>query len=74
MHAVLKGYRTIIFNVIMAGLLVIRGLHPTAELPDETAINALLDGILGSVEAITIIGNLILRAFTSTPVGQKYPE
>lgn len=74
MHAVLKGYRTVIFNVVMAALLVIRGVFPEAELPDETAVNALIDGILGSVEAITIIGNLILRAFTTTPIGQKYPE
>jgi hypothetical protein len=74
MHAVLKGYRTVIFNVIMAGLLVVRGVFPEAELPDEAAVNTLIDGILGSIEAITIIGNLILRAFTTTPIGQKVPE
>jgi hypothetical protein len=74
MYAVLKGYRTVIFNVIMAGLLVLRGIFPDAELPDETAINTMLDGLLGSVEVITIIGNLILRAFTTTPIGQKVPE
>jgi len=66
-----KGYRTLIFNAIMALLLVIRGVYPEAELPDETAVNSLIDGVFASLDAILVVGNLILRAFTTTPIGKQ---
>lgn len=70
----LKGYRTMIFNGIMAVLVVFKYIYPDAELPDAAVIGSLLDGIIANIEAITVVGNVILRAFTTTPVFKKEPQ
>lgn len=71
MLTTLQGYRTLVFNAIMAGLLIMRAVYPEAELPDDKAISAVLDLLYNSVEALTVVGNVILRAFTTTPIFKK---
>lgn len=67
----LKGYRTLIFNLAMGVLLAIRGFYPDAELPDAPAVEAAIGAFLDSLEVLIVLGNVILRALTTTPIGKK---
>lgn len=67
----LQGYRTIVFTLIMAALTTWRVLDPTAELPDETAINGAVDTVLLAITTVWGVGAIILRAVTKTPLGKK---
>jgi hypothetical protein len=67
----MKGYRTIIFNVIMAGLAALRILSPESILPSDVDVNAALTAVDEAIAAVLVIGNLILRAFTDSKIGKK---
>jgi len=67
----MKGYKTILFNVVMAALAALRVLSPESVLPSDVDVNAALEAIDAALAAVLIIGNLILRAVTSTKIGQK---
>ena len=67
----LKGYRTIIFNVIMTVLLMIRLWQPDIELPSEGDISAGLDLIDKALVFVWGLGNLIIRIITDTPIFRK---
>jgi hypothetical protein len=65
----LVGYRTIIFNAVMALVFVYQALAPDAEVPDEAAVGGFLDGLLAQLDVIiTIAGNVFLRFQTKTAV------
>lgn len=68
----LKGYRTVLFNVIVGLLLVWRAVAPGDEIPSESQVSTLLDSLYASLDAILVVGNIVLRKFTDTPVGRKY--
>lgn len=55
----MKGWKTIIFNVLMAILLVVE---------EQGELWGLSIEVIGF---ITVIGNAILRFFTTTPVGKS---
>jgi hypothetical protein len=69
----MKGYRTIIFNVIMAGIMVLSqfGLFGDTVAPDAAAVNQGLDTLEVILTAVWGAGNLGLRAVTTTPVGKS---
>lgn len=67
-----KGYKTIAFNVIVGLLLVWRAVRPADEIPSSEQVSALLDSLYASLDAILVVGNLVLRAMTNTSVGRKY--
>ena len=60
----MKGYRTIIANVLMAiaSILVLWGIEVTPE-----QIEVISTGIV----TVFTVGNLIMRKLTTTPMGQK---
>ena len=61
----MKGYRTILFNVLMAiagAVLVWKQI----EIPQAMVEEAATGGV-----AFWALGNLILRALTTTKIGQK---
>jgi hypothetical protein len=65
----LQGYRTVLFNVIMGTLLLIRAAVPGADVPTEGEVGGMLDSLIGHADAIILlIGNLILRYFTKTAI------
>ena len=68
----LKGYRTVIFNVIVGLLMVWRAVAPGDEIPSESQVSTLLDSLLGSLDAVLVVGNIVLRKFTTTAIGEKY--
>jgi len=67
-----KGYKTIAFNVIVGLLLVWRAVRPADEIPSSEQVSALLDSLYASLDAILVVGNLVLRAMTNTALGRKY--
>lgn len=64
----MKGYRTIIFNVLMTSVMFVNLWNPTAEMPDAAAMNAGLDVVDGAITFIWGAGNAILRAITNSPM------
>ena len=60
----MKGYRTIITNVLMvvASVAAIWGI----EIPPE-----MIEEVVSGIIAVIGLVNLFLRAITTTPVGQK---
>lgn len=69
----LKGYRTIIFNLVMPGLMILSttGVIGAGESPTADEVNVFLDNLDGVLTAVWGIGNLVLRKVTTGPVGSK---
>lgn len=64
----LKGYKTVIFTVTMAAIMLIRAFSPGAELPDEGAVSGAIDAVELAIVSVWGVGSLILRAITSSPI------
>ena len=67
----IKGYRTLVFNGIMAALLLWRTLRPSDPVPDDATITTIIDMLFKSLDVVTLIGNVFLRFKTDTPVGKS---
>ena len=66
----MEGYKTIIFNILLGLVLLINQLDPTIPLPVESVPLA-TEGIIQLIAIIGVVGNLILRYFTKTPIAYK---
>ena len=67
----LKGYRTIIFNVIMTAFMLINVWSPSTELPSGEDVKGALDNLDLALAFFWGLGNIILRAITDTPIFKK---
>jgi len=68
----LSGYKTVIFNVIIGLVLLVRAFSPDADLPTDEEVSSTLDQLLSNADAIiAVVGNLWLRFVTKTPVFTK---
>lgn len=67
----LKGYRTIIFNVIMTAFMLINVWSPNTELPSGPEVQGALDNLELAIAFFWGLGNIILRAVTDTPIFKK---
>ncbi len=67
-----KGYKTVVFNVLMGLIMVWKAVSPESELPAPEAISGLLDSLYASLDSILVVGNIVLRAVTNTAIGRKY--
>ena len=74
MLANLKGYRTILFNCTMAALAILSAVFPDAQLPDGETVNNVLANAEALILGVALVGNLILRAVTTTPVFRKQED
>lgn len=69
----LVGYRTLIFNGIMAVVLIYNAVTPDAPIA-EGEVQTFVDGLIAHADAlITIVGNVVLRFMTKTPVFSAVP-
>ena len=59
-----KGYRTIIVNILMAVASVV-ALYGITISPEQIEL------ISGGIVTMFTVGNMILRAVTTTPIGRK---
>jgi hypothetical protein len=69
-----SGYKTVVFNVIMGLIALVKALNPDAVLPGEEEVNQGIDGFLLSLGLVWGVGGVILRAITSSPIFRKKPE
>lgn len=69
----IKGYRTVAVNALIAvvALLVGTGLLPTDFSVDPETLNSGIDQVIAGVAALMAFVNIVLRLFTTTPLGQK---
>lgn len=67
----LKGFKTIAFNLVMTIVMAVRVLSPEAELPDEAAVQATVNVVDAALTAIWGIVNILLRAVTDSPIFKK---
>lgn len=67
----LKGYKTIIFNVIMTVVMILSLWNPGSEVPDAATVGNTLDVLDAAIAAIWGLGNGLLRAVTTTPIFKK---
>ena len=68
----MTGYRTVIFNLVLAVIALFRMFFPDVVLPADDEINKIFEAIWA---VIAIGGNLGMRIFvTKGPVGVKDPE
>ena len=72
MIEMVKGYKTVIFNVLIGLLMVWKAVSPESELPTPELLNGLLDSLYASLDSILVVGNIVLRAVTKTAIGRKY--
>lgn len=68
----IKGYKTVVFNVLVGLLLVWKAVSPESELPSQDMLSQLVDSLYGALDAILVVGNIVLRAVTDTTIGRKY--
>lgn len=71
--AALKGYRTVLFNLIMTAAMVasMQGWIGAEQQPGADSVNLFLDNLEGVIAAVMGVGNIVLRFVTTTPIGQK---
>lgn len=67
----MKGYKTIAFNVIMAGIAIVHSLNADATLPDAAAVQGAVDQFQLALAAVWGVGAVILRAVTTSPIFKK---
>lgn len=70
----LKGYKTIIFNVVMGLVMILRALSPESELPDAENVEDTIDSLDAALTAVWGVGNIILRAITDSPIFKQEPK
>lgn len=67
----LQGYKTVIFNVLMGIIMLVRALNPDATVPGEESLHGAVDALDVALTAVWGVGNVILRAITSSPIFKK---
>lgn len=71
--AAFKGYRTVIFNLIMTAAMIasMQGWIGSDDQPSAETVNLFLNNLEGVLAAIWGVGNIALRTVTTTPIGKK---
>ncbi len=67
----MKGWRTILFNGIMALIAVVYALNPDAEKPTPEQVDGAITAGEGAWASIVVVGNAILRALTTSAIFKK---
>jgi len=67
----MKGFKTLVFNSVMAIIMLVRVFSPEAELPDAVTVEAAAVSLDQALGAFTVIVNVILRAVTNSPIFKK---
>ncbi len=63
----LKGYKTVLFNLIMGGVAWLAILSPQ-EAPSAADVSGTIDAVDTAVVALWTLGNWVIRAFTTAPI------
>ena len=68
---VMKGWKTVTFNVIMSALMVMSLMNPEADTYDAEQVRTMIENAEPFIVAAWGIGNILLRAITDTPIFKK---
>lgn len=69
-----KGYRTVLFNIVMAVVMITKSLNPDMESPSAEEVQQAVDMLDAAIAAVWGIGNVVLRAITTSPIFKKEPQ
>ncbi len=67
----MKGWKTIVFNAIMAVIAVVYALNPDAEKPSTEQVQGAVDTAEAAWASVVVVGNAILRALTTSAIFKK---
>jgi hypothetical protein len=67
----MKGYKTLIFNTLMAVIAVVYALNPDAEKPSIEQVHGAVDTVEAAWASVMVVGNAILRAVTTSAIFKK---
>lgn len=67
----MKGYKTLVFNALMAIIGIVHALNADAALPGADAVQGVVDQFSTWFDSALVVGNIILRAITTTPILKK---
>lgn len=69
----LKGYKTVIVNVIIAliGVLTATGVIPLVDALSAEEVSQHVEALFGAFAVIGAVVNIAIRMFTNTAVGKK---
>lgn len=66
----LKGYRTIAFNLVM-GILMVYQVRTGQPVPSAEAVQTGIDDVGTGLAVLWVAGSAVLRAITNTRIGRK---
>jgi hypothetical protein len=69
----MKGFKTVAFNILLGGTLIARMFNPDAPLPDAETVAGTVDLVDQALATGLVVGNLVLRAVTNSPIFKKNP-
>ncbi len=67
----MKGYKTVVFNAALALVAIWKIYYPEQEMPGEMEIERAVDVFWEIFSAVAVVGNVGLRAVTTTPIFKK---
>lgn len=69
----MKGFKTVTFNAIMGVISVGVALNPDmiSDAPTAEEVQAAVNSAYAAIGGVTMVGNWIIRAFTSSPIFRK---
>lgn len=66
----LKGFKTVIFNIVMAIIAIVLSFNPDLAI-DQDAVASGIDSLFAGIAALWAAGAVIIRWFTTTTIFQK---
>lgn len=63
-----KGYKTIVFNLVMALIAIVKALNPDAETPDAGTVSTGVDQFLVGLGTVWAFGSIVIRTVTHSPI------
>lgn len=67
----MKGWKTVLFNVVMAIVASVYALNPQAEVPTAEQVHAGVNALEVAWGSVLVVGNLLLRAVTTSGIFKK---
>lgn len=66
----LKGFKTVIFNVVMALVTIVLAFNPDLAL-DPDAVSAGIDSLFAAIAVLWAAGSVVLRWLTTTAIFKR---
>lgn len=64
----MKGYKTVVFNTVMAVIALVAAFNPDGEAPTGDDVKRMVDMADVLIAGVWVIGAYIIRGFTDSPM------